>query len=184
MTDHSVLVAYDLFVGVLASLVLCLLLYRNRVQLRSRPPIAVSFVGLFLFVLADPLVQLTYRPAIHFVHGLAALLVAYGLYDPMHNRLRRTEWSVFLCTDPNAIRSPPEWMTPMDGHILQTLETAGLVLTPSLIARNIDRSRGAVSRRLNELAEHGLVKRVDRGKYEITDRGRRYLEGEPIEDGD
>ncbi|WP_233710753.1 ArsR family transcriptional regulator [Natronococcus pandeyae] len=178
MTNVPPLVAYDLVVGILASLGLSYLLYARRAHLLYRPPIIVSFVGLFVFVLGDPLTQLFYRPAIHFVQGVSALLIAYGMYDPMHNRLRRTEWSVFLLRDPSVVRSNPDWMTPMDDHVLQTLKTSELVLTPSIIALNIDRSREAVSRRLTELSDRGFVERVDRGKYEITTVGEQYLDGE------
>jgi len=75
------------------------------------------------------------------------------------------------------MRKPAEWMTPLDDRILEALN-AGLVLSPSIIAYNIEKSREAVSRRLSELADRGLVRRVERGKYEITDRGRAYLKGE------
>lgn len=75
------------------------------------------------------------------------------------------------------MRKPAEWMTPLDDRILEALN-AGLVLSPSIIAYNIEKSREAVSRRLSELADRDLVNRIERGKYEITDRGRAYLEGE------
>lgn len=101
----------------------------------------------------------------------------------MQNRFRRTEWSVFLFRDPSVVRSNLDWMTPMDDHILQTLKTSELVLTPSIIALNIDRSREAVSRRLTELSDRGLVDRVDRGKYEITAAGERYLDGASVVQG-
>lgn len=185
MTNVPPLVAYDLIVGILASLGLSYLLYTRRAHLLYRPPIIVAFAGLFVFVLGDPLTQLFYQPAIHFVQGIAALLIAYGLYDPMHNRLRRTAWSVFLLRDPSVVRSNPDWMTPMDDHILQTLESSALVLTPSIIAFNIDRSREAVSRRLNELSDHDFVERVGHGKYEITTVGEQYLDGElPVREGE
>lgn len=145
MTRIPPIVAYDLAVGILASLGLGYLLYARRTRLVYRPSIVVSFAGLFIFVLGDPLTQLFYRPAIHFVHGIAALLVAYGLYDPTQNRLRQTEWSVFLLRDPSVIRSNPNWMTPMDDHILQMFKTSELILSPSIIALNIDRSREAVN---------------------------------------
>ena len=68
-------------------------------------------------------------------------------------------------------------MTPMDDRVLEVLD-AGLVLSPTIIAYNIDKSREAVGRRLSELSEAGLVNRIERGRYEITDRGRAYLAGE------
>ena len=61
----------------------------------------------------------------------------------------------------------PEWTTEMDIEILNVLSVF-LVLTPAVIADNIDRSREAVSRRLNALEAGGLVEKVDRGKYKIT----------------
>lgn len=175
------LVAYDLLVGILATIGLTYLLFVRRARLRYRPSIVVLFVGLLVFVLSDPLLQLLYPSAIHFAHGVAAVLVAYGLYDPIHGRLRHEEWSAFLLRDPSVVRSDLEWMTPMDDHILWTLRTSRLVLSPSIIALNIDRSREAVSRRLNALAEQGLVERVDRGKYRIAPVGEQYLEGKAVE---
>ena len=61
----------------------------------------------------------------------------------------------------------PEWTTEMDVEILNVLSVF-LVLTPAVIADNIDRSREAVARRLNALEAGGLVEKVDRGKYKIT----------------
>lgn len=61
----------------------------------------------------------------------------------------------------------PEWTTEMDEDILKSL-TSGLVLTPAVIADNIDRSREAVSRRLNTLEAGGLVEKEDRGKYRLA----------------
>lgn len=56
----------------------------------------------------------------------------------------------------------------MDREILEVL-CSELVLTPAIIAENIGRSREAVSRRLNTLEAGELVRKVDRGKYRITD---------------
>lgn len=74
------------------------------------------------------------------------------------------------------MRQPADWMTPMDDRILEVLN-AGLVLSPTIIAYNIDKSREAVGRRLSDLSESGLVRRIERGRYEITDIGREYLSG-------
>ena len=75
------------------------------------------------------------------------------------------------------MRQPADWMTPMDDRILEVLN-AGLILSPTIIAYNIDKSREAVGRRLSKLSEAGLIKRIERGRYEITERGRAYLTGE------
>ena len=67
-----------------------------------------------------------------------------------------------------------DWVTETDELILGALYT-GLTLTPSVIADNIDRSREAVSRRLNSLRAGGLVEKISRGKYEITKEGWAYF---------
>ncbi|MEY7851597.1 winged helix-turn-helix domain-containing protein [Natrarchaeobius sp. A-rgal3] len=76
------------------------------------------------------------------------------------------------------MRKPGNWMqNPTDERILEALNT-GLELGPTTIARNIDRDRTGVSRRLSVLVDYGLVNRVEEGYYEITDLGGQYLEGE------
>jgi len=67
-----------------------------------------------------------------------------------------------------------DWITEMDQEIINVLGT-NLILSPSIIAENIDRSRRGVSNRLNSLQAGGLVKKVDRGKYELTEEGYRYM---------
>ena len=66
---------------------------------------------------------------------------------------------------------------PIDECILEAL-AHGLVLSPAVIALNIDKSRSEVNRRLSELVDIGLVERVKRGYYEITDAGEQYLPGD------
>lgn len=70
----------------------------------------------------------------------------------------------------------PDWLTDMDEEILEVLST-NLTLSPSIIAENIDRSREGVSNRLNSLQAGGLVRKIDRGKYNITDEGLRVYHG-------
>ena len=72
----------------------------------------------------------------------------------------------------------PDWLTEMDEEILEVL-SSNLILSPSIIAENIDRSREGVSNRLNSLQAGGLVKKVDRGKYRLTTEGEEVLFGEP-----
>ena len=77
------------------------------------------------------------------------------------------------------MREPAPWMQmPIDDRILEALATSGLVLSPSVIAFNIDKSRSEVNRRLSELVDHGFVKRVKRGYYAITEVGEQYLDGD------
>lgn len=76
------------------------------------------------------------------------------------------------------MREPvPGIQLPIDERILEAL-AYGLVLSPAVIAFNIDKSRSEVNRRLSELVDIGLVRRVKRGYYEITDAGEQYLSGD------
>jgi DNA-binding transcriptional ArsR family regulator len=68
-----------------------------------------------------------------------------------------------------------DWMTDLDRQILYVLLT-GLTLTPSVIADNLDKSRQAVSQRLNALRAGGLVEKEERGKYTLTKEGYAYTQ--------
>lgn len=77
------------------------------------------------------------------------------------------------------MRQPGDWMQlPTDDRILEALQSSGMVLSPAVIGKNIGRSREQVTRRLSILVNCGLVTRVERGYYEITDQGEAYLEGD------
>ncbi|MDS0243817.1 MULTISPECIES: winged-helix domain-containing protein [Haloferax] len=67
---------------------------------------------------------------------------------------------------------------PIDERILEVLSSSELVLSPTIIAENIDKSRAEVSRRLGELSDRDFVDRVRRGRYKISDLGNQYLSGE------
>ena len=69
-------------------------------------------------------------------------------------------------------------MTQADDRILETLAASDLILSPRVLAVNIDYSRHYLSTRLGKLRDAELVERVDDGLYQITDRGRSYLEGD------
>ena len=64
----------------------------------------------------------------------------------------------------------PEWTTDLDKEILELLNSE-IVMTPALVAENIDRSRGAVARRLGTLEAGGLVEKQGRGKYKLSPEG-------------
>ena len=82
------------------------------------------------------------------------------------------------------MRRPGDWMQmPTDERILEALHSSGMILSPAVIAKNIDRSREEVTRRLTVLVEYGLVTRVERGYYEIDEAGEQYLVGELDADG-
>lgn len=69
---------------------------------------------------------------------------------------------------------------PGDDRILELLDESDLILSPSIIAANIELTRHHVSARLSELKAHGLVESVEtgRGHYRITEQGQAYLAGE------
>lgn len=75
------------------------------------------------------------------------------------------------------------WMTPVDRAILERLENRGndeLVLTPGIIAENTDFARPTVREHIGELRQRGFVEYYDEGRaiYQLTDRGRKWLNGE------
>ena len=125
-----------------------------------------------------PLVEVAAAEYLHIVHGVGALLVILGLYDPVHNDLRRDEWAQLMMKDPSDVRHPADWMVPMDDEILTLFHGSHLVLTPAIVAYNLDHSREEVNRRLSALADEELVERVERGKYRLTPIGEAYLAGD------
>ncbi len=78
------------------------------------------------------------------------------------------------------------WMTKSDPAILELFSEAGIAIPPGVVAFNLTGvSRSTIVRRLPVLVDHGLLEKVDedRGYYQITERGRAYLEGQ-LEAGD
>ena len=76
----------------------------------------------------------------------------------------------------------PEWLTELDREILALLGNNFIIMTPSVIAKNLDRSRSSVSRRLNTLEAGGMVEKVERGHYQISGEGwARLVEKVPSE---
>lgn len=65
---------------------------------------------------------------------------------------------------------PPEWITDLDREICKMLGI-GLIFTPSLIAKNLERPRSSISRRLNTLEAGNIVEKVERGHYKLTEEG-------------
>lgn len=66
---------------------------------------------------------------------------------------------------------PPDWLTNLDREILAILGNTLVIMTPAIIAKNIDRSRSSVSRRLSTLEAGEMVEKVERGHYKISDKG-------------
>lgn len=178
MAELTPFQTYNLLVGLVVGVGLVYFLYLESAATGYRRFLLVTVFGLVLFVVAGPVVEVVYPSLVHWVHGIGALCVVLGLYDPVHNDLRTEEWARLLLHEPAQIRRPADWMTPMDDAVLELFHSSELVLTPAIIAFNIDHSREEVNRRLTALEEHGLVERVKRGKYRLTELGERYLRGE------
>ncbi|QSW98635.1 ArsR family transcriptional regulator [Haloterrigena alkaliphila] len=171
-------VVYNLVIGVVVALELLYFLSLETAVTAYRRFVLVTVAGLVLAVIGGPVVELVAPQLVHWVHGAAALLVVFGLYDPVTNDVRRTEWARVLLNEPSRIRRPAEWMTPMDDEILGAFHGTDLVLSPAVVAFNTGYSRKEVNRRLIELEAHGFLEKVERGKYRLARRGERYLRGQ------
>jgi len=75
------------------------------------------------------------------------------------------------------MRESAEWMTPSDDRILELIREHGN-LTPSAIEAFGGPVRQHASTRCKELAQYGLLKKVYRGLYGITENGEAYLDEE------
>jgi biotin operon repressor len=69
-------------------------------------------------------------------------------------------------------------MNQTDDRILSLLDESGLLLSPSVIAVNLEYSRNWVSSRLSRLLEAGLVEKSEPSYYSISELGQQYLSGE------
>lgn len=170
--------AYEVMVGLFTAIGGLYLMYMQRrvaVFGRFLYYLVIAFV---LFALGGPVTHILATDWVHAVHGLAALFAVFALYNPVRNDLRTDAWAQLIFTEPRVARAPEEWMTPMDDDVLELFHTTGLILTPAVIADNLEYSRGEVNRRLSTLTDHGFVRKVDRGKYRLTDAGEQYLHGE------
>jgi predicted transcriptional regulator len=68
-------------------------------------------------------------------------------------------------------------MNQTDDRILEALEESGMMLTPVVLAKNLDYSRSWVSTRLSKLEEAGLIKNPEGSFYNISGKGEQYLDG-------
>lgn len=177
MHPTDLFLVYNVFVGIVSGGGFVYLFTRIRIEDPYRPFIRLLVLGLLVFLVVGPLVDLLIPQFLHVVHALSAILVTVGLYHPLANDLRQDDWAAIILQDPRLVRHPNAWMTPMDDDILELFHSTDLVLTPSIIAYNTGYSREEVNRRLGVLTDHGLMHRVERGKYRITERGEEYLTG-------
>lgn len=68
-------------------------------------------------------------------------------------------------------------MNQTDNRILELLDESGLILSPAVLAINLEYSRNWISRRISILVDAGLVEQVDGAYYRITEKGLDYLAG-------
>jgi predicted transcriptional regulator len=78
------------------------------------------------------------------------------------------------------MRLAADWQVLLDDRILELLEEEDDFMLPSEIAndRRMHYSAQYVGDRCRKLAEHGLLRKVGRGAYGITEEGRGYLDEE------
>jgi hypothetical protein len=75
------------------------------------------------------------------------------------------------------MRQDAEWMVPSDDRILELIREHGN-LTPTAIDDLGGPSAGHARNRCPVLAEYGLLERISRGLYGITEDGEAYLDEE------
>ena len=73
------------------------------------------------------------------------------------------------------------WFSPVDYEIFLFFENHDILVSPKVLAENIDYDRQYVYKRLRVLTGAGLLESSD-GIYELTDLGRKFLAGELNED--
>ncbi|MFB6124709.1 MAG: winged-helix domain-containing protein [Halanaeroarchaeum sp.] len=142
---------------------------RNRALLERHVGLAIAVGGLLTMVLIETFVEFLPPVFVHTAHAFAAGAIALGLG---HLLVKGTtgDWALDLY---GRFGHRPDWMTGMDDDILAYLDASDSVLSPGIVAYNLEYSREAVNRHLRTLEEHDLVDRVDRGKYRLAERARR-----------
>jgi len=76
------------------------------------------------------------------------------------------------------VRKRAEWMRPVDERIMETMRDEGN-LTPYALDETFDvAAANYASNRLSKLADYGLVERLGRGLYRLTEQGRAFLDEE------
>lgn len=73
------------------------------------------------------------------------------------------------------MRQEADWMVPSDDKILELVREYGN-LTPTAIEDLGGPSAGHARNRCPKLAKYGLLNRISRGLYGITDEGHAYLD--------
>lgn len=69
-----------------------------------------------------------------------------------------------------------DWIAPIDIYILEFFVQHDVLLTPKVVALNIDYDQSYVGKRCRHLADHGLLEQEDRGVFSLAETGREYIE--------
>ncbi len=85
-------------------------------------------------------------------------------------------------SDKRDMRQRADWMVPADDRILEAVRDDGNQ-TPKSVSKEglvprVGVGRKWASERMRELADYGLLERIDEGLYGITEVGLAYLEEE------
>lgn len=110
----------------------------------------------------------------HVIHAVAAFVLVIALYDPVRNRIRIEEWADLLLRHP-LVGPASEQYSPRERRVLELLADSNLVLTPEVVAENLNQGEAGTAASLEQLAADYLLETVDLKKYRITPLGRRYL---------
>ncbi|MFC4246675.1 MarR family transcriptional regulator [Natribaculum luteum] len=70
------------------------------------------------------------------------------------------------------------WMAPVDYEIMLFFDEHPILVSPKVLAADIEYDRHYVSKRCKILTEAGLLTKVETGLYELTETGQTYLEGD------
>ncbi|PGF17169.1 phage repressor protein [Natrinema sp. CBA1119] len=69
-------------------------------------------------------------------------------------------------------------MAPVDYEIMLFFDVHPILVSPKVLAVNIEYDRQYVSRRCSALSDAGLLESVDTGLYQLTETGDSYLKGD------
>ncbi|MFH5800443.1 MarR family transcriptional regulator [Haladaptatus sp. CMAA 1911] len=70
------------------------------------------------------------------------------------------------------------WMSPIDYEILLFFEEHDILVSPKVLALNIDYNRQYTSKRCRTLTEKGILSQKSNGVYELSEKGRQFLAGD------
>jgi len=105
MIDCLLLAYYDAIVGLVTGVGVFYVPFFRPTVVDYHHYIVLTVSGLVLFLVGGPIAALFYAPLVHWIHGVAALTMVLGLYDPLENDLRRDAWADILLQEPVQVRT-------------------------------------------------------------------------------